>query len=319
MAATVPSCPRCGYDLSGQADADRRAREGQLPESGRCSECGLEFAWIDVFEPYRNKVRSFIEHTDGWLFPSAWWTWLLALWPARFWRRIRIEMPVRPGRMVWWLVLVPLLVWAVGSFACDMISLGLPARFTTGIVDSLYRHWIRPDESLAFRYYGPMNFVNQWRMVPAAATAPLAAGFIIPAVFLLLPVTRKLAKVRGAHVLRSAIFGTAWILPVLVLRGVCRVLTEIYYLESATHGWTPRAPWERYVRTAQSISRFAHEYWALLVLVTMAWVMWWWWLALRRGWRVTEYRRVWWALIVPAWLGAAIAVVISYDGYRMFM
>jgi hypothetical protein len=156
-------------------------------------------------------------------------------------------------------------------------------------------------------------------MLPAAATAPLAAGLIIPAVFLLLPVTRKLAKVRGAHVLRAAIFGMAWILPVLVLRGVCRVLTEIYYLESATHGWTPNAPWERYLRNAQSISRFAHEYWALLVLVTMAWVMWWWWLALRRGWRVAEYQRVWWALIVPAWLGAAIAVVISYDGYRMFM
>ena len=42
---TMPECPRCGYDLRGITESWRNA----CPVDGRCAECGLEFAWRDVF------------------------------------------------------------------------------------------------------------------------------------------------------------------------------------------------------------------------------------------------------------------------------
>src|SRR3954470_8488072 len=111
--STHPTCPRCGYDLSGQYSAieeDANAAATGIALVARCSECGLDFDWADIFNPYRVKVRGFIEHADRRLLAAAWRTWLLALRPSRFWRRVKIEFEPRPRRILLWPLLVPMLI-----------------------------------------------------------------------------------------------------------------------------------------------------------------------------------------------------------------
>jgi hypothetical protein len=144
---------------------------------------------------------------------------------------------------------------------------------------------------------------------------------VIPAVLVLLPDTRLRAKLRMGHVLRGAVYGLAWILPALALRGVCRVLLALDTLTAVsatpTGGW-PTFHMTAWFHAARLIVMVAHQPWFIWMSVFMLWIMAWWWFALRVGWRVREYDRVWWAAMVPAWLAAAVAVAATDDGFRMF-
>jgi hypothetical protein len=138
-------------------------------------------------------------------------------------------------------------------------------------------------------------------------------------VLVLLPDTRKLAKIRAGHVLRGAVFGLAWVLPALMVRGLCRVLSAVWNVEESASPmrlvWRRAPPNMHGVRTLVEIT---HNLWALWLSLFMLWIMAWWWCALRLGWKVERYERVWWALMIPAWLAAGVAVAMSNDGYRMF-
>ena len=88
------ACPRCGYDQAGAVGAWRES----CPVEGRCSECGLEILWRDVFVPPR--LVGFVEHAVGR------WQWVMwgvrtfaGVWlPRRFWGRVKLELPLRVGR-----------------------------------------------------------------------------------------------------------------------------------------------------------------------------------------------------------------------------
>jgi hypothetical protein len=316
MSLRLLACPRCGYDLSGQADAARAANEGRLDGRGVCSECGLEFDWADVLDPWRTRVRGFVEHAERGVFIAVWRTWALALGPSRFWSRVKVEMALRPSRMVLWLVLGPALLWAAGCLAAQLIELPMP---WPGLPASMHRHWIEPDDNLVYRGYRYMGYLSAFHRLPAAVTGPLAASLMIPVVLVLLPDTRRLAKIRAGHVLRGAAYGLAWMLPVLLLRDLCRVLSAIWNVEQSASPM--RLMWRRspqMMHGAQPIVQLTHTLWFLWMLVLVLWIMAWWWFALRVGWKVERYERVWWALIIPAWLAAAVAVAFSSDGYRMF-
>jgi hypothetical protein len=122
---TLPACtcPRCGYDQRGIVDTWAEA----CPLDGRCSECGLEFAWADVLRPDRQREVRFVEHApastsrfDLRVPLAAWRTlvWSLTIW--LFARRVKMQHKTEPRRWwtwVMWTLVVPVVVshtlWAI--------------------------------------------------------------------------------------------------------------------------------------------------------------------------------------------------------------
>jgi hypothetical protein len=311
------ACPRCGYDLAGQADATRAANGGRLEGGGVCSECGLEFEWADVLDPWRTRVKGFVEHAERAEFAAVWRTWALALRPWVFWGRVRVEMALRPGRIVLWLILGPVLLWALGSLTAHVIGSTTPGPIRPPFVPSLAYYWIWPEEDLMYRRFSWSH--DPVRSLPVAFTGPFAAGLLAPAVLLLLPDTRRLAKVRWVHVLRAAVYGMSWTVPVLGLRGACRAFLALHNLGLTRTRWSAAAMSSGWIQATEAIVGLAHGFWLLWLAVFMAWIMAWWLFALRVGWRVEEHRRVFWAMMVPAWLGAALALAVSEDGFGAFL
>ena len=112
-------CPLCGYDLRG------------LP-AGRCPECGHGFdpealrAEIDALRRRREAAGWLTEYAGfpvihGWARTVA-----VGLRPARFWRRVRPAMPVRPGRLAahWALSAAAgaAAAWATAVFLDDLLA-----------------------------------------------------------------------------------------------------------------------------------------------------------------------------------------------------
>jgi hypothetical protein len=106
MAANAsPSCPRCGYDLSGEVATWTET----CPLTGICPECGFRIDWG------RNMAR----HASGWwLFEldvasrrkAFTQTFLRALRPRSFWSSVRVEDAPNLRRLSLFLCLVVLLV-----------------------------------------------------------------------------------------------------------------------------------------------------------------------------------------------------------------
>jgi len=319
-------CPRCGYDLSGVAAAGAITAVTHDTVKGRCSECGLEFVWGDVFNPWRNLIPGFIEHVGGarpQLVRSAFRTAWLALRPWRFWRLVRLETPVRSDRVVLWLAIAVVGVWAV----CGGLSTAL------GVVSL----WVMQYQPGWHVYAEPVTLgvvEPQWGStmelrvarggvwILAGIAASLMAGLMV----LLLPDTRRRAKLRGVHVARGAAYGLAWLVAVLVVRGLWYVLS--FGLSIATS--YQMAPARRALYTGPSglslVSRWVgdvgevfNEGWWLLAIATLAWVLVWWRSALREGWRVEEPGKVWFAVAVPACLAFVAVLLYSSLGAQLFL
>ncbi len=103
---------------------------------GKCSECGLDFAWANLLSPQLRRQPWLYEHA------KRWWslgpllrTFIESLMPWRFWRLVRVHHQVRPNRLVIWLLLVPLLIALTTtsvsySIVEALISLPAPTRIS---------------------------------------------------------------------------------------------------------------------------------------------------------------------------------------------
>jgi hypothetical protein len=315
-----PSCPRCGYDLSGDVASWNGDESYLCPMEGRCSECGLEFEWADIFNPFRRRVAGFIEHEERGLYWAAWRTWLLAMRPKRFWTVVKIEFEPRVGRMLLWLVMLVMSLWVIGPLICNAVELWL--QLTTplpGNPFSALQPWVQWLITQEYMPTGPPRYVLDIRSTPGFVLGPLAASFIVPLVLLCLPVTRRLAKVRVAHVARAAVYGLAWLMPMLLFKSIEQIGQAITWIAWIRMGGRvagrPPMPVELY----NEAYRFVRHYWILWLLFVLAWVGAWWWFALGTGWRLREYGTVMRALVITGVLAAAVAILLSDDGYRVFM
>ena len=87
------SCPRCGYDQSGTVATWSHS----CPTRGTCSECGLEFEWANILNPFRGRLPGLLEHARGmrqtfrWTFTTFGWMLL----PHRFWKRVEMHHTIR--------------------------------------------------------------------------------------------------------------------------------------------------------------------------------------------------------------------------------
>ena len=257
-------CPRCGYDLSGVAASWRT----ECPLDGTCSECGLAFAWRDVLNPRLTYPSWSFEHATGLLPLRLVVTIARANWPWTFWKRIRMEHPIRAGRLAVLAVVLLLgthaMVAATTAYhAYEAMSavrvrqltpgLGLPGPMAGSAMstDQVRSHALRAG---AWPYATTRTTIRQpgggwmgWAtapIVPPRAWLGTALISVIPLAYLLLGQTMRRARVRRAHLVRIWLYSlvvvpwsvAAWI----VLRPPVLSLSDMLELLSiGVSGWSP--------------------------------------------------------------------------------
>lgn len=326
----MPSCPRCGYDQSGEI---ARWDDRTLPPTprGTCVECGLEFEWIDVLDPDRRTLSGFFEHSRGFIhfFASAWQTWSWTVLPWRFWSRVQMHHEVRVKRaMVWVLVLWISVLSPV--HAAEFAARAFQRRYVATTLNSVGTNasssgsQSRPSNTSLWSHLKPLELVdlcwplmqfndaaasqgvrqgrwnwNTWAVYPPIVVRmPLGIIDVIvmsvgfPLMLAVLPHTRARAKIRPAHVLRATGFGMAWL-------GAGIVLLTADALDNLIAEIIGRS---RFVTSAPLSERFAAD-WLVYILV---WVATWWYFALARGFKIDSPRLVWFASAIPTILLVAI-------------
>jgi hypothetical protein len=123
--ASTPACPRCGYDQTGVIASWEQAEPLVCPLDGVCSECGLEFPWVDVMRPERQRIAGLYEHAQGPGQSLGWAlrTLVLAGWPRRFWSVVPLAARPILERIAAWPWVATLMVWAAGSVAATIAAL----------------------------------------------------------------------------------------------------------------------------------------------------------------------------------------------------
>jgi hypothetical protein len=310
-AVPAPACPRCAYDLSGTV----ATWHDSCPLTGLCSECGLDFDWADVHDPDRNRVRGLFEHARGPWQAARWLelTWLLTLWPPRFWRKVRLESPVNARRAALWPFLITLVVWATGSILCN-------ASLLADVYRAGPRGWRpTPNEVLAGLCNGwidPIAAVERWRLgvwkfrwspdfhAWVRYFAPLIAMSISWLLLMLvLPSTLRAARIRRAHVVRAFGYSLAW-LPALALTH----LADGLWLAMRSALSTPSAMG---LPTFMPVlpTWYMRDAWLPIFLVLTAWLLLWWWCALAGGFRLRHAGRIWLTLAFASTLAWAIGLI----------
>jgi len=71
----------------------------ECPLEGRCSECGLDFAWTDVLGPLRRVPKWFFETAKRKKIRAATSTSVRTLMPWHFWKCVPLHAPVSTSRL----------------------------------------------------------------------------------------------------------------------------------------------------------------------------------------------------------------------------
>lgn len=183
-------CPRCGYDLQGQAQGPAGPH---AQPSGICAECGLEFRWDEVTDLARRRRLDIFEHAGGRLVKNFWITYRKTFAPWRFWRWMRMEHDVAFDRLMIFAFIAPLLsTLLIGAVV-------LLLRFAAS-----GPYWDFPD---TFNIYVVADYGNLL-VIPSQVLLVLTTG-ILPLTFVLLPETLRKAKVRNRHLCRGALYSLA--------------------------------------------------------------------------------------------------------------
>jgi len=207
-----PKCPRCGYDLRGLAQQWRES----CPLDGRCSECGLTFEWADVLSPKRIVPKWFVEYSQSisGFVGRTFATLMRSLRPATFWREVQMWYSVRWPLLVAYLLLCALIPYFILG-AANAILYGWNCWRHGG----LYVHaWSQTPFSIVHFIltfvipYGRFAAIDLPRPDEMFFLAfPFAVYlFLCPIGFNALPISRKTAKVRWAHIIRISVLGIAY-------------------------------------------------------------------------------------------------------------
>lgn len=304
----TPECPRCGYDLSGQAAVARE--QSPRPPTGTCSECGLSFEWRLVLSPGLAGWLWFIESAGKRLTRACLITTWRALNPPRFWRDVRLETQVVPQRIARWavttfgilflalsfLVLAQAVAFATvatrtmtwttlpatpGSRAVFSTPTGLAAANPAAITLQSVLDSARQDlaETWNLRRWGaPRGPITLMWAIGATLMAPL--------VVLALPHTRARAKVRHTHILRATAYSFCWLVALclwsMVLRTVELALTIADILRTANPtnlGWG-------FTMRRLPFSAMEGGFAMLAAVLIAIWLAVYWSMVLSRGWRM---------------------------------
>jgi len=214
---TNAQCPRCGYDLRGVF----QARESEAELRGRCSECGLNYDWQDVLDPKRDRPRWCVEYAQSIreILGRSVLTFFMMLLPWKFWRQLKMSHEVK------WIKL--------GLFFVCLVFVSYTYAVLVGNASILFiiltngMNWYGANsyfEDLAFPILAHPYYSGElMRLLLQTNTALfvislLAFMTLLPIGFVLLPVSRRKAKVKLVHLLRIAIYGISIVfMPFLVI------------------------------------------------------------------------------------------------------
>ncbi len=329
MSNKVPSCPRCGYDLSGQVAACESADADSFPIRGVCSECGLSFWWRDVFRPDQYWLPGFIEHARLWLtLPAAWRTWSWAAVPPRFWGKIRLEHRPRLIRLALWLFLifcVPFVLAGIPGVMCFWPRTRSQWHFVTTPL-ALSRPWTEHAWQAAPFGTGPIaRFLS---LFPSFFPAALALSISFPLMLACLRTTRAHARLSMAHLARAATYQLAWLAPFAIAKYIAIACFNVTHYAPTTaralpsggivFGWSPG--WAlTCLQLAIAIVRSANHQSPLWLGLISVWWGWWWWCTLSRGFRLDKPATGLDRRAVPSLLVAATLLVLNPQFLRDFL
>ena len=228
-------CPRCRYDLRGTI----KTWTDQYPLHGTCAECGLEFAWAEVLLPDKFEPRWCIEYAPQGIrvLVGAFKTLSRSLWPWHFFSSLKMSHMIRPRRLALYLALLVLLPGI--AYVVEQTTVAVRVRYkvgsnqwTTSISHSYFSAIIEavftPTSSNSSATYTNSGFVVVYlppnrlheafeilqpvgpslqknpfvrSIIPSllALTGGVAVSLLLPVGFILLPITRRRAKVRWEH------------------------------------------------------------------------------------------------------------------------
>jgi hypothetical protein len=323
-------CPRCDYDLAGQVGnwhPHGASTEGAAcPLHATCSECGLVFEWSLVMRPSLATPRWLVEarpmagDSFGWfglraLWGVAWRAWATQarlLRPGRFWRRVGLQAPVRPTRLAMWIALCPIGLIALLTLVFSLVALPdyLPGGVWSvhGALQGAKRVLIAHRTGIMEDLNSANRLLSPWHK-PVWISSLLACVLMASLMLLVLPDTRRVARVRARHVLRVLVYGLGWGVIALVLGAgqgamAANLAGAQFDLGALGEYWFDRG-WPN-----QSLLIVDRQSWwgsATGVLIDFAFVTpcislaWWlayWWFALSRGLRLRNARQVYWSSVV---------------------
>tara|TARA_E500000318_G_scaffold1676_7_gene2284 strand:- start:44385 stop:45323 length:939 start_codon:yes stop_codon:yes gene_type:complete len=298
-----PICPKCAYDQSGVT----ATWEFQCPVQGTCPECGLSFAWGDVMNPSRVRLRWYSEHASSVLAmvtrsPA---TLLRLLLPWVFWRNVSVTHQIALRRLTCWVLMmwvalhavmaIPfayynwkgLDIWLFGSVANAYSAFGI-----MGILAILSNALFSPIVHVVPAKVGlEVTFQGGGLVYLGSTTSDFLGGLFAVlgfstlwlVVLLVIPTTRRIAKIRLRHIMRAYILS---LLPAIMI-------TEILRFESAY----------------AMVSRITPSDMAPLgIISSILWLIVFWACAVRVGWGIR-----------PAWLLIVLGSIAGLLGMLVFL
>lgn len=297
-----PECPRCAYDLSGIA----ASWAGSCPLEGRCSECGLTFAWPDVLSPERRLQRWSFEHaTRGRLVRTFGATYFRAFRPRKLWSELRMESAVNPRR---------LLIFAIWGLLCTkllgVLFFGLPTIATRYANQG--RGWgayFDPAASALAALWPYSEFGGWWSnefYVSPWALITLLTALAVPLAFFLLPVSLRRARVSKRHLVRIQAYHLA-VFPWIVGMWGCIHALYIVFEEF----------WWQLLWGLDIGEGFEVGAGLVSIVWTCCLLLWSWTAAVGRYLRMPHALAVAGAMVAIAGLASTLLVVLLY-GYALF-
>lgn len=232
-------CPRCGYDVSGVVPTWTES----CPLEGTCSECGLTFAWVDIFRPDRVAPAWSFEHGRDRLLPCWFATVGRTLVPSEFWSRLRLGARLRYGRLA--LIALPLLLAGCAiTMACGArwgyllwSEYNAPGASTRAL-------WRPPPSFSAFKWLGEPGDsmltmgLMPWRRIlwegsilDGLPTFAVIWAMLVPLQFLVLGQSLSRARCRRVHLARGWAYQWAGVIMLVGTVLISRVWAP----------WTPRS------------------------------------------------------------------------------
>jgi hypothetical protein len=207
------SCPRCGYDQSGVVASWDTADPPRCPLRTICSECGHTLDWSVVSHPARQDLPWCVEHAPSHpeLLRRALPTLVRVLLIVPYWRAVGVDTRVRLRPLVTWtlLVLLATLLFSALAIAAgplyDWLFFGTPLANSgelLGAAPLAPQFWLYQAPNAA----GGRSFaIDTNHNALTFLVLPIVVTCSWPLLLACLPFTRRLAKLRGAHI------GRAWI------------------------------------------------------------------------------------------------------------
>lgn len=267
-----------------------------------CSECGHTFTLFDVFYPQVNDQRGFVEHARSWFgyIGRALRTWLWALVPNWFWRRVMIRQRISVRRMLLWPLVVLLFLHAVNAAAGMAVlameqHLGAPHQLPTYTSMLTWPVLVMADETGAWVFEWTI-----WECEAIVYALPMIPFHLTwPVMLLVLSESRRQAKIRRAHLARGVVYGLSWIFLLPLIRtGWLAVEATDLGLHGVAGAWWWGGFWSSAlpVLWRQEIEPF----FTIWVVGGFVWLTWWWWSAIIQGWRFHQ-----------GWLVALLLTIVA--------